>query len=297
MRKHDRNRKSIAAGICSTFLTAVLGTVSICLGGCGAQHEDTMQYMKIGVVVYNQDDTYLGELVSEFKDDIRELQSEDRSITVTVRYGAGVQRTEDDRVEELLDAGCDVLCVNLVDRTMPSNIISMAEAKQVPVIFFNREPVREDLMQSENLYYIGCDARESGIMQGELAADAIASDSSIDRNRDGKIQYVLLQGEPGHQDAIVRTENSVNTLLESGVELEKLSYQIANWNRAQAQAKMSQLISQFGSRIELVLCNNDDMALGAIDAYDRANIQRATARRCSGQMEPRWDCRQFWTER
>ena len=35
---------------------------------------------------------------------------------------------------------------------------------------------------------------------------------------------------------------------------------------------MSQLISQFGSRIELVLCNNDDMALGAIDAYDRANI-------------------------
>lgn len=272
MRKHDRNRKSIAAGICSTFLTAVLGTVSICLGGCGAQHEDTMQYMKIGVVVYNQDDTYLGEMISEFKDDIRELQSEDRNITVTVRYGAGVQRTEDDRVEELLDAGCDVLCVNLVDRTMPSNIISMAEAKKVPVIFFNREPVREDLMQSENLYYIGCDARESGIMQGELAAEAIASDSSIDRNRDGKIQYVLLQGEPGHQDAIVRTENSVNTLLESGVELEKLSYQIANWNRAQAQAKMSQLISQFGSRIELVLCNNDDMALGAIDAYDRANI-------------------------
>ena len=125
MRKHDRNRKSIAAGICSTFLTAVLGMVSIYLGGCGAQHEDTMQYMKIGVVVYNQDDTYLGELISEFKDDIRELQTEDRSITVTVRYGAGVQRTEDDRVEELLDAGCDVLCVNLVDRTMPSNIISM----------------------------------------------------------------------------------------------------------------------------------------------------------------------------
>ena len=63
MRKHDRKRKSIAAGICSTFLTAVLGTVSIYLGGCGAQHEDTMQYMKIGVVVYNQDDTYLGELI------------------------------------------------------------------------------------------------------------------------------------------------------------------------------------------------------------------------------------------
>ena len=73
----------------------------------------------------------------------------------------------------------------------------------------------------------------------------------------------------GHQDAIVRTESAVDSLKEKGVELEKLSYEIANWNRAQAQNRMTQMINQYNNQIELVLANNDDMALGAIDAYEK----------------------------
>ena len=56
-----------------------------------------------------------------------------------------------------------------------------------------------------------------------------------------------------------------------GIELEKLSYQIANWNRAQAQNRMEQLLGEYQNQIELVLANNDDMALGAIDAYEKRN--------------------------
>ena len=109
-------------------------------------------------------------------------------------------------------------------------------------------------------------------MQGELAAERIRADSRVDRNRDGKIQYVVLEGEPGHQDSIIRTENAVDTLKNEGIELEKLSYGIANWNRAQAQNRMMQMIGQHSNEIELVLANNDDMALGAIDAYAKLNI-------------------------
>ena len=67
----------------------------------------------------------------------------------------------------------------------------------------------------------GAYAKESGIMQGELAADLIQEDASIDRNRDGQIQYVVLEGEPGHQDAIIRTENAVDTLKSMGGETGK----------------------------------------------------------------------------
>ena len=67
----------------------------------------------------------------------------------------------------------------------------------------------------------------------------------------------------GHQDAIIRTEDAVDTLKNEGIRLEKLSYGIANWNRAQAQNRMQQLIGQYQNDIELVLANNDDMALGA----------------------------------
>ena len=127
-------------------------------------------------------------------------------------------------------------------------------------------------MQWDGLYYVGAEAKQSGVMQGELAVDAIqAEGSQIDRNKDGKIQYVVLEGEPGHQDAIIRTENAVETLKSNGIELEKLSYGIANWNRAQAQNRMLLLISQYQNKIELVLANNDDMALGAIDAYKKLN--------------------------
>ena len=57
-------------------------------------------------------------------------------------------------------------------------------------------------------------------MEGQIAAAAFLHDPSVDRNQDGVYQYVVLEGEPGHQDAIVRTEYSVNTIVSSGIEVE-----------------------------------------------------------------------------
>lgn len=124
-------------------------------------------------------------------------------------------------------------------------------------------------MQWDQLYYVGAKAKQSGQMQGQLAADYIKEHPDVDRNHDGKIQYVILEGEMGHQDAIIRTESVVESLKEQGIALEKLSYQIANWNRAQAQNRMMQLIGQYNNRMEVVLANNDAMALGAMDAYEK----------------------------
>lgn len=167
---------------------------------------------------------------------------------MTIQGAGGSQRTQDDQVKELIDGGCNVLCVNLVDRTDPSEIIDLAREKQVPIIFFNREPVAEDMAQWEQLYYVGAKAEESGTMQGEMAAEAIKANPQVDRNKDGKIQYVVLEGEPGHQDTIIRTENAVESLKAEGIELEKLSYGLANWNRAQAENRMSQMISQYQTK-------------------------------------------------
>lgn len=255
---------------------AALLTGAGILTGCGkpAPGEDGKIY--VGVTYYNQTDTYLGELLNCLKKEWKERESEKVDITVTVREAAGSQRTQDDQVKEMLDAGCNVLCVNLVDRASASEIIDLAREKDVPVIFFNREPVAEDLRQWEKLYYVGADARQSGSLQGELAADLIWENDQIDRNRDGKIQYVVLEGEPGHQDTIIRTENAVDTIKSKGIELEKLSYGIANWNRVQAQNRMEQMIGQHQNDIELVLANNDAMALGAIDAYKKLNYTEST---------------------
>lgn len=259
-------KKNIIAWLCVlTFL--------ISLTGCGNQDTKTDHTLRVGVVTYTPDDPFINAMTDIIKSNLKAKESNTMKVIVSVRSGDNDQQEQDEIVEEMIDAGCDVLCVNLVDRTAPSNIVRMARQNDIPVIFFNREPVQEDLLQWDKLFYVGCDAAQSGEMQGEIAAEYIRNHPAVDKNGDGKIQYVLLEGEAGHQDAISRTDLSVKTMIENEIELEKLSYQFADWNRAQAENRMSQLIEQYGSEIELILSNNDEMALGAVEAYKNAGYK------------------------
>lgn len=88
----------------------------------------------------------------------------------------------------------------------------------------------------------------------------------MDKNGDGILQYVMLEGEMGHQDTILRSDYVLQTIEDGGVKLQKLDAETADWMRSRADAIMEQWIAEMGDEIELVLCNNDDMALGAADA-------------------------------
>ena len=258
----------------AVLLSATIGSAVLVLSGCSGKSEQTEKTLRVGVITYSQDDPFINGLTDELKVQLKAMENKQRRIIVSTKSGNDDQQEQNEKVEEMIDAGCDVLCINLVDRTAPSRIVRMARNEDIPVIFFNREPVREDLMQWEKLYYVGCDAEQSGIMQGEIAAEYINSHPEVDKNEDGKIQYVLLEGEAGHQDAISRTEYSVKTLMKNDVILEKLSYQLADWNRGQAENRMNRLISQYGKEIELVISNNDEMALGAVEAYRTVGYAR-----------------------
>jgi methyl-galactoside transport system substrate-binding protein len=246
-----------------------------CLSGCKVSGKKTVKSIKIGVTLYDQYDTFISELMNELKTYTAQKEEESGiAINLEILDASESQSTQNDQVKMLIERGCDVICVNLVDRTEPTTITDMAEKNNTPIIFFNRELVAEDLERWDQLYYVGADAFESGVMEGELAAEAFQSDEDADKNGDGICQYIVLEGEAGHQDSIVRTEYSINTLVEKGVEVEKLGYAIANWNRAQAQTKMTTMLSQYGDQIELILANNDDMALGAIDALKAEEVPR-----------------------
>lgn len=245
--------------------------------GCGQNSQKKVETIKIGVGVYDQYDTFISELVDHFNEYASEFSTvldSDVSVNIDVYNAAGSQTTQNSQVETMLEDGCDVICINLVDRTEPVTIIDMAEKQNVPVIFFNRELVEQDLERWDKLYYVGARAAESGIMQGEMAVDLFEKDEHTDKNGDGVFQYVVLEGEADHQDAIVRTESAVSTITGKGIAVEKLGYAIANWNRAQAQTKMTQFLTQYDDQIELVLANNDDMALGAVDALKASGVPR-----------------------
>lgn len=255
------------------IVVLVLSLMSALFSGCNFSKDDTVTQIKIGVTLYDQYDTYLSQLMNSFNEFVAESRKNGNDIIVSVYDASNSQTKQNDQVKEMIEAGCQVICVNLVDRTDPSIIIDMARKAEVPIIFFNRELVESDLMQWEKLYYVGADAFESGIMQGELAAEAISRDKRIDKNGDGIIQYLVIEGEAGHQDAILRTEYAVDTLIGAGIKVDKEGSAIANWSREQAQAKVAQYINEGGEDLEVIFANNDDMALGAIDAYKKANIE------------------------
>lgn len=242
------------------------------LCGCGTGSKlpsrNTDGKIKIGVSVYDQYDAFIAELVQDLNQEA--LSSGCRGqqdIVVEVYNAAQSQTKQNEQVREMIQADMDVLCINLVDRTAPAEVINAARMADVPIIFFNRELVEEDLLRWDKLYYVGADAFNSGKMEGELAAEAVKTQNA-DRNGDGAIQYIMLEGEAGHQDTIARSESSVNRLEELGIRLDRLDYAIANWNRAQATTQMDKFIRQYGEDIEMVLSNNDEMALGAVDAYE-----------------------------
>lgn len=239
---------------------------------CSNTRVDEKKQIYIGVTCYDQKDTFIGELIETFKKECASLDTDKYDISMTIMDAAGSQRAQDDQVQEMIEDGCNVLCINLADRTDLSHIINAAMEKDIPIIFFNREPVDEDLNRWDKLYYVGAKAKQSGQMQGELIADYIKNNPGVDKNGDGRIQYVILEGEMGHQDAIVRTESVTESMKNNSLQIEKLSCQIANWNRAQAQNRMTQLIGQYKNSIELVIANNDAMALGAMDAYEKLGV-------------------------
>ena len=262
-----RKEKAVCASL-TIMLTAGM------LTGCGGtQDPAAVTSLKIGVSVYDQYDTFLSELLTDMSAEVKKLEQESNiKISLEVVNASHSQLAQNDQVQDFLDNDYDILCVNLVDRTDASTIIDKAKNADTPVIFFNRELVGEDLQRWDKLYYVGADALESGIMEGQLVVDACKENmAAVDSNGDGKLQYVILEGEAGHQDALVRTEYALKTVTEGGISVDRLADEIANWNRGQAQTKMSQWLETYGDAIEVVFANNDDMALGAIDALQENN--------------------------
>lgn len=239
------------------------------LPSCGrAEPQD--ESLRIGVALYAQDDTFISTVAQNLERLAQEAESRTGTkITLFISDSRSNQTTQMDQVDRFLSRGCGVLCVNIVDRTAAAVLVDKAEAEGVPLIFFNRQPVSEDIQRWDQTFYVGASATESGALQGQLVLRAWERDRErLDRNGDGVLQYVMLEGEPGHQDSLLRTEYSVQAITDGGVEVERLARDTANWNRAQASARTAQWLEEYGSQIEVILSNNDDMALGAIDALN-----------------------------
>ncbi len=218
----------------------------------------------VGVTIYKFDDTFMTGVRNAIE------AAAEGVATIEIADSQNNQATQNDQVDLFLSKGVSALAINPVDRTAAGVILDKAMAVDVPVVFFNREPLAEDMAKSETVYYVGARAEESGTMSGQIIADYFTAHPDADKNGDGIIQYVMLKGEPGHQDAELRTEYSIKAIEDAGFKVEKIAEDTAMWDRVKGQDKMAAFLAAHGDAIEAVLANNDDMALGAIEALKAA---------------------------
>ncbi|WP_099469760.1 galactose ABC transporter substrate-binding protein [Konateibacter massiliensis] len=269
-------KNKLKIGLVSIIVIAVILFLGVREYSKQQQESHEIKSIKIGVSIYDEYDTYMMTLMQEITAWAKQKETEDGiAITLEIQGCGGSQITQNDQIESFVDKNYDVVCVGLVDRTDASGVIEKCKSADIPIVFFNRELVKEDMERWDKLYYVGANAADSGNMQGEIIIDALEENfDGIDKNGDGILQYVMLEGEPGHQDAMIRTENSVKTVTDAGYTLQKLGDEIANWSRVQAITKASAWLEEFGEEIEIIFANNDEMALGALEALKNSKIQQ-----------------------
>ena len=267
-------------------LISVMGLVS-----CKRSESDR----EVSVFYYTYSDTY----ISSVRSAMDKLLS-DAAIKYNNYDANGNQTTQTEQVTTAIAKGSRLLIVNVVDTgsdDAAQNIIDQAKAKNIPVIFFNRS-VEESVVKSyDKCVFVGTDYEMAGHMQGEMIGDYLVKNfRSLDLNGDGRISYVMFKGQEGNMEAIARTRYAVedcNAILKKAglPELEFYDASNANrylvdqngqWSSAAATDYMGTILAQYSeanrNMVELVIANNDEMALGAVSGLQNAGYNNGTGK-------------------
>ncbi|MDO2949144.1 galactose/glucose ABC transporter substrate-binding protein MglB [Aeromonas simiae] len=243
-------------------LTAVAALLMGMTSASAALAETTL-----GFTVYKYDDNFM----SVVRKAIEKEAAAYPDVKLLMNDSQNDQSKQNDQVDVLMAKGVKALAINLVDPAAASVVIEKARVDGIPVVFYNKEPSAADLASYDKAYYVGTDSKESGIIQGQLIAKHWKAHPEWDLNKDGQIQFVLLKGEPGHPDAEARTTYVIKTLSDGGIKTEQLHLDTGMWDTAMAKDKMDAWISgPNANKIEVVIANNDAMAMGAIESLKAA---------------------------
>jgi methyl-galactoside transport system substrate-binding protein len=220
---------------------------------------------KVGICIYSESDRFMELFRRELVDYLSSKGFSDENIIVFTSENN--QDIQIDQVRKLINEDVDAMIINPVNEYVVHYITDIAISRKIPLVYINREPSANEEAKWEDynleIAYVGCDARQSGILQGELLLGV--GERKLDINNDGYVDYFMLEGAPENIDAAYRTAYSVSSLKSSGVNLRCLMQEVANWDRTTARLQTYKTISA-GKVPEVIICNNDAMALGAKDA-------------------------------
>ncbi len=247
---------------------------------------------EVAVFYYTYSDAYISSVRTAMDSILRE-----NGVKFNDYDANGNQTTQTEQIQTAIAKGASALVVNVVDtgsQDAARTIVNLARQKNIPVIFFNRSVDESVVTDYEKCVFVGTDYEMAGHMQGQMIGEYLVENyDDVDLNDDEEISYVMFKGQEGNMEAIARTQYSVedcnNVLSENGHSALKF-YDASNrnkylvdqdglWSSAAATNYMSTILAQYSeasdNMVELVIANNDEMALGAISALQSAGYNRA----------------------
>lgn len=248
-----------------------LALFAFTLAGC---NKDDGKF-KVDVFLYQASDPYIGSVRTAIENLLGDLDD----VSFTIHDGQNQLENQNTQIDNAIARGTDLLVVNIVEPGAGQTVVNKAKDAKLPIIFFNREVDDSVINSYDQAVFVGTDPDEAGIMQGQMIADLLLENfEKYDLNDDNKISYVMLRANLDNAEANGRTKYSVvetNRILEEAgkAKLRQIGEDYnAEWDAAKAKEAMDTWLNSnpFNSDdpIELVIANNDDMALGAIQSLN-----------------------------
>ncbi len=213
------------------------------------------QQMKVGVTLYDRD-----QFISYLEQAILDAAKVTPGVTVDSQDAKQDVNQQIAQVDVFATKKYNAIIVNLINTDTVETIISRASG--IPVIFVNRRP-RDAVIDGVKTAYVGSQEFDAGRMQGEYLAKFFKGKTEI--------KYVLFMGQLGLENTNERTRGVKETLTKAGFKLTKVYEDTAEWDRFKAMNQMQQLLGTM-KPFDVVICNNDEMALGVIEAMKSAKM-------------------------
>ncbi len=230
-------------------LVMVLGTFT----ACGGAKEPAAKGFTIGYASSNLNDTG-----QTFIADAATAYATENNITIDVQDAQEDVVKQQDQVKAMIEKGVNAILVVPVDTSAMGPITDAATAAKIPLVYVNRNPFG-DATPPAGVYYIGSKEVVAGELQGDALIKLMGEKGGV----------AILMGKLDNEAAVKRTEGNKNVLSKyPGITI--LAEETGNWQRDQGMSLTENWLTAYGTKLNAILANNDEMALGAVQALKAA---------------------------
>lgn len=262
--------KKLSAALCLTFLLTACGpsseSASTSSSTPNKTNNDTPNItigMSISSIATNP---FFQNMYRRFE----QIDRDNPQLTIALASADNDQEKQNRQLEQMVANGSQALIINLANVGDGPAILQHWCAKNIPLIFINRSPGDKNLAACPKAYFVDADTAQAGVFQAEQILRQWHSNPAWDKNRDGIIQYAMLQGLPNHEGTAHRSKwviSTINTYPQIGVKSQSIFEEYASFQSTKAEEITSAWLNkpEF-AQVEIIIANNDTMALGALNA-------------------------------